>query len=648
MSGCSDVTGPRPPAAASRCAALAGILALLLLVVLPAAPAAAHAGLIDSDPPDGATLPAAPTSARLRFDENIAPSGRTAQLVDGKGRPVPGPDLVPRPAGDSAMALDLPDLAPGGYGLRWSVVSDDGHDTSGVIVFFVGSGSTTRDLAAPAEQAGSAPARDVTLRWLGLSLICLAVGALAVLLLVLPRPGGYPADGVLHRAGLVATRRILTMAALAAGAASIVGVLGLPGQRRSTPGVALLDAVVTTRWGRLWAIGELALLALILLALRGRRANRTGRWWGLLVGGAALAPVVAEAMRSHAAVGPDQLRGIGVMTLHLLAACCWIGGLAALAVILSPQPEPRARAHLVRACRWPFSRLAALSVLIVVITGLYSAGREVTFVAGLTGSRYGLTLLAKVGLVALMCVLGAMNSARLHTPHLRGPARHLPSFTHVSRRSALTEFAVGLLVLLAAGLLLQTAPARGQAPAAAPVVSVARSRHAATLVDDLAVSVSAAPNVPGLNGFTVLAASSRRPPPARITGVSLVMDQGAGRATVEMRRVGTDEYFGTGMLQPDTGTAITTAVVLIRRGGQVLTARLPWPVDAAGPPAPPRSVPGGRLRPWTDGAALVLLLAAVAAAAAVATGSARRRGRRPPPPDQVPLPRPERVPEEIS
>jgi methionine-rich copper-binding protein CopC len=63
MSRCDDVPEQRRRSAAARLRAAIGIVALVLLIALPAAPAAAHASLIDSDPPEGATLPAAPATA---------------------------------------------------------------------------------------------------------------------------------------------------------------------------------------------------------------------------------------------------------------------------------------------------------------------------------------------------------------------------------------------------------------------------------------------------------------------------------------------------------------------------------------------------------------------------------------------------------
>jgi copper transport protein len=360
---------------------------------------------------------------------------------------------------------------------------------------------------------------------------------------------------------------------------------------------------------------------------------------------------VAEAMRSHAAAATPSGLAIGAMTLHLLAASCWLGGLAALVVILSPQPQPGARTALLRACGWPFTLLAAGSGLVVTVTGLYAAGRQVEFLAGLTGSRYGLTLLAKVGLVALICGLGLTNSVRLHRPGRRGPARSIPSFHPVSRRPVLVEVAVGAAVLLAAALLLQTAPARGD-PTAGPAPAEARSRHGrlgATIRDDLAISVSAAPNLPGSNGFTVLAASARRPPPAPVTGVSLLVEQGDRQRTVDLHRVGPDVYFGTGRLER-VGEA-ATIVVRIRRAGHDLRAPMAWTVDAPVPAA--ATPPGRRLTPWTDGGALLLLLAGLVAA--LGTAWVVRRGRARPPETSGPgqagaknAEAQERVPEEIS
>jgi copper transport protein len=123
----------------------------------------------------------------------------------------------------------------------------------------------------------------------------------------------------------------------------------------------------------------------------------------------------------------------------------------------------------------------------------------------------------------------------------------------------------------------------------------------------LVVSVSATPNRPGVNGFTVLAASSRRPPPAPVAGVTLKVSQPGDSGTLPLRQIEPGRYFGTGRLDP-AGPITITAV--IRRAGERLTVTMPWRVSPK--PAPPAVArPEHRLAPYVNGLALCVLLLAL-------------------------------------
>jgi len=163
---------------------------------------------------------------------------------------------------------------------------------------------------------------------------------------------------------------------------------------------------------------------------------------------------------------------------------------------------------------------------------------------------------------------------------------------------------VGAVLLAAAGLLADTAPPRTPAPA----VPVAEPRTYDTTVGDLVVSVSATPNRPGVNGFTVLAASSRRPPPAPIDGVTLKLGGPGEPGTIPLREIEPGRYFGAGRLGPAGPIKITAA---IRRAGERLTVTMPWHLSPkAAPPKTPQQE--HRLAPYANAIALCMLLLALA------------------------------------
>jgi copper transport protein len=341
------------------------------------------------------------------------------------------------------------------------------------------------------------------------------------------------------------------------------------------------DLLASSRWGHMWLVGEAALLILIPAVVALRARNRPGP--ALLAAGLALVLVSVEALGSHAATaGSPQTVAIVSDAVHVLAACVWLGALPALVVLLSaPQ-----RRELLRACREPFTVLLAGSVLLVVVTGLYNAGRQVDTVGDLAGTSYGRLLLIKTALLAVVLALGLDSARRWQTG--RAPVR----------RIVVAEAATGAALLIAVAVLVDTPPARGG------TVDAAGRSHSAS-VADLVVTVSAAPNLPGTNGITVQVASSRRPPPAPVSAMTV---QGARLAPV-----GPDRFFGTVELAHYGAAPLTT---VLQRGGEQLTLTVPWRVEAS-------SRHGTRFAPYVDAIAVALLAGATLAAAAFAR--ARRR-----------------------
>jgi len=156
-------------------------------------------------------------------------------------------------------------------------------------------------------------------------------------------------------------------------------------------------------------------------------------------------------------------------------------------------------------------------------------------------------------------------------------------------------------------VLLETVPARGPATAAAPAVPTT-TETASGSVADLIVTVSVTPNRPGVNGFTILAASSRRPPPAPVDNVQLKVLQGRDGIAVALRQVAPGRWFGTGRLDRAGRLRFTTVV---RRGGKRLSAPLSWWVGSPLPPHQAAPASGRRLGPYVDGIALSLLAGAL-------------------------------------
>jgi copper transport protein len=626
-------TGERPPAVRILLRSAALVLGAAAAMLLLAQPASAHADLVRSDPPDGGVLAHAPSAARLWFSEAISPEFSSARVVDRTGAAITGSRARAGGGDPRLLTVELPHLGTGTYGLVWRVLAeDDGHATSGVVVFTVGAAAAgTIPAAASAGPAGTAATPvGVLLRWLGLCALAGLVGCLAVAGPVLGRARATSAPDTIATGAHLARRRLLAVAAGCAAAGAAVGVITLAEESGRAAGSTLAQAVsdllTGTRWGHLWLAREAALIALaaVILGIRSRLGEPPARRSTVRTVAAAvlvLAVACIEGLGSHSvALESARAAAVTAYSLHVLTALLWLGALPALVLVLWPRVAGLPPREVVRACRGPFSALIVISVTVLVVTGLYGAGRQVPEPSQLLSTTYGRTLLLKTALLAAVGGLGLANSALLHGRRLdrRGRLVRAAGGGAPSRRLIIAEACIGAVLLVAAGLLAETAPPRPPAPA----VPLAKPLTHDTTVGDLVVSVSATPNRPGVNGFTVLAASSRRPPPAPIDGITLRLGTSGESGTLRLRQIEVGRYFGAGRFD-SAGPITITAVV--RRAGERLTVTMPWRV-------PPKAVPptvtrqDHRLAPYLNVIALcVLVLALSAGALRIAVRRRRRR-----------------------
>ena len=104
--------------------------------------ASAHAELLEIVPADDMVVDAAPTDVTLRFSEHVSLSGGGVRVLDDQGEEVGGePSNV-----DTTITVPLPgELADGTYVVSWRVVSADSHPIAGTSLFHVGAPSADAD-----------------------------------------------------------------------------------------------------------------------------------------------------------------------------------------------------------------------------------------------------------------------------------------------------------------------------------------------------------------------------------------------------------------------------------------------------------------------------------------------------------------------
>jgi len=213
-----------------------------------------------------------------------------------------------------------------------------------------------------------------------------------------------------------------------------------------------------TQWGKTWRIALAASIAAPVLMGLARAGARTG--W-ILVTPVALGLASFPAFTGHAS-GTEGLKLLTVAadSLHVVAAGCWMGGLTFVLVAEAGWRSADHGKSLLPALVPVFSPVAVASVAVLVLTGALASWIHIADLGSLLTTSYGRLLLLKLGLVAAVLGLGAVNWRRL-SPQLgmdvgQDVGQHVGQ--HRLRRAATTELLVAQAVLVVTALLVRTSP----------------------------------------------------------------------------------------------------------------------------------------------------------------------------------------------
>ncbi len=449
-------------------------LALLLLVlvsswwVLTPREVLAHANLVSSEPAANSELDEAPGRIIIRFTEPIEPSLSNIQVLDVSGQRVDLDNSVVDDLNPLVMSVGVGDSIPDGtYTVAWTNVSTvDGHRVRGSFVFAVGQPLTDAPLPVVEQPLLQSPWAPI-LRWLTLLAALAMVGGLVLEVLV-TRPvllATRAADAVKAVGNAVSTRllRLVAGAAVLFLAASVghlllVAIITHEVSLWGALGGPVWDTVAGTDWGGLWAWRMAAALAFVVI-LAGIRyttgpLQQAARLLAIALGCAVLWTL---ALISHGAATVD-IRNLAIAAdfLHLVASAFWVGALFHFALgvgLLRDLPEGD-RMECLADLVPRFSVVAALSVAVIVVTGVFSGWAQVTVTEAIN-TPYGATLLVKVALALPLLFLGGLNLVWVR-PRLR---RDINAGNWL-RRFLLGEAALAILILAAVGLLTSLEPAR--------------------------------------------------------------------------------------------------------------------------------------------------------------------------------------------
>jgi copper transport protein len=420
---------------------LALLCATGLTLLLPAL-AFAHAILLTSSPAKDAVLLTAPTRVQLWFSEDLNPALSTAEVINAQKQRV---DLADAHVNaDNSKELDLAlqaNLPPAVYIVVWrSDSADDGHVLLGSFIFTVTSpGGTVAQLTPgsnPAQgllgESSGAGALDgpalfsllmVTLVDLGA--IFWAAGQLWVNFVLQSAAEKHREEQALNVQVEQRFERRFSLPVLAVLLLANLGVLY--GQTLTLSGnnwlaalnIQLLAAQATGgRFGTYWLMRMVVLLLALLLSLcmlawkqRPRAVNRVLPLLNLFL---ASLLFIALTLSGHAAAVASNVLPYSVVIdwLHLMAAALWIGGMLYILLIYLPVLKPRSlheRARSLLAILPHYSPLAIAGVLLMAVTGPFTASFHLTSLDQFLTTAYGRTLVVKSALVGALLLTSAYH-----------------------------------------------------------------------------------------------------------------------------------------------------------------------------------------------------------------------------------------------
>ena len=271
------------------------------------------------------------------------------------------------------------------------------------------------------------------------------------------------AEPVLRRAPVAVDdvrARMRWIVGCALAVAVVSGVIWLGLEAAAMSGRTLTDAMTAdvlvkvatdTQFG---LVGEIrAALALVLVGCLVCDRFSFARWLAT-VAGLALVAAIAWTGHAGATTGAEGVVHLAADVLHLIAASAWVGGLLPLAVLLAAaRGRPgEAWARVVRDSVGRFSTLGLTSVSVLIVSGLVNSLILVGSLEALRVTQYGLVLIVKLMVFALMLAFAAVNRVRL-TPRLAFAGAPSADALQQLTRNSVIEIVLGYVVFILVGLL---------------------------------------------------------------------------------------------------------------------------------------------------------------------------------------------------
>ena len=377
------------------------LLAILGAVLVLPGRALAHAELVSTNPTAGAVLEVSPAEITLTFTEPVEINLGGIRLFDGSGNPV-DVGTTKHPGGHGReVGVAVGELPDGSYVVDWRVVSADSHPVQGAFTFQIGATSDLQpgiitDIINSASTSKSASVALGVMRGV-------VIGAIAIVF------GGLIIVGL----GIVAmSRRARVIIASSAVAGTLAGLLLLPLEVGYATGRSFSTLFESSAWsaafdsrvGVAWVV-RAAIIGVVGGALLLLADDRERVWWRATAVAALAGVGVASAYGGHGATGRWVPIGVVATALHVAAMAVWLGGLLMVLVELRSATAASVRR---------FSALALGMIAVVVASGSLQAVRQLGSLDALTDTTYGVVLIRKLVVVAILVAVAFVSRRIVH------------------------------------------------------------------------------------------------------------------------------------------------------------------------------------------------------------------------------------------
>ncbi len=490
------------------------LILAFILAVMVSSNAYAHPLLIESDPSNLQRLSSAPSRVIITFSEPVESRFSWIRVYDSSNNRVDNNDTGYVDGNPTRLGVTLQPLNNGIYTVNTRVLSQvDGHIVDYTFIFIVGDAALNGSSIEPARLSSEKiVVQDALAKFPAYLAQVLVIGLATVILYLW------------HINSLLKVRldaRRVYMLTLVAGIMLIASSIALA----VIQSISLhtdVEYVFATRFGNLLLLRIATGLALLALAYI------TAKYWAdalrrvsiaLLAIGSAV--IVSTTLVSHATAASTEAMVVDL--IHNILASVWIGGVIALAFMVIPSisnKDSATKGYGLSLIIPRFSQLALLSVGVLGITGPLVLWGIESDIIRLLQSEYGMVLLAKLVLAALMVILGGYSTFKVHKrvvsviASAKGAySAEMDSIYSYTSGLLKLEACIGMALLLSVSLLTNTVPPEAYtiSKLSLPDASVQSNSKGFTsihAVEDAELQVSITPARVGINGIEVVARDS--------------------------------------------------------------------------------------------------------------------------------------------